>query len=108
MSADGEEFEPIRTLIDPTTAVESTSATYSSLSVSVASIECLQDHSLAKPDGSACACKDGYYRRELGDGQWSCERCGRGEEPGSDGNRCGLAVALERTGRKRAVEGSKV
>ena len=88
MSADSEEFEPIRTLVDPSTGTESTAPTYSSLTAMVDPIVCAADHSHPETDGSACVCETGYYRREFGDGQWSCGRCGRGEEPTSDGNRC--------------------
>ena len=91
MSADGEGFEPIRTLVDPTTAVESTVSTYSSLTVAIAPIECHQDHSHPKADGSACVCTAGFYRGEFGGG-WSCERCSRGFEPGGEGTRCVACV----------------
>ena len=87
VSADGEEFEPLRALTDPTTGVESTAATYARLSVVVGPTECNEDHSYPKTDGSACICEAGYYRREFGGG-WSCERCVRGFEPGAEGNRC--------------------
>ena len=87
--ADSQEFEPIRTLVDPTTGTSSTVATYSSLMVMVAAIQCHEDHSYPKhADGSECVCEEGYYRREIGGGGWSCERCGGGFEPASEGTRC--------------------
>ena len=76
----------IRTLVDPTTAVEKTVNTYSSLMVVVAPIECRNEHSFPAPDGSACVCSSGFYRREFGEG-WSCKQCGGGFQP-RDGTRC--------------------
>ena len=88
LSADGEEFDLLRTLVDPTTGVESTASTYSEQAVMVAPLECQQDHSSADSTGSTCVCVAGFYRNSaFGDG-WSCERCDGGFQPASGGTRC--------------------
>ena len=87
ISADGEEFVSLRTLVDPTTGEESTVETYGRLGVIVPPIECTQAHSLANADGSQCICQAGYYRNEY-EGGWSCEHCVRGQEPIDEGTRC--------------------
>ena len=87
LSADGEEFVPLRSLVDPTTGVESTVETYGRLGVIVPPIDCMQAHSFANSDGSQCICEAGYYKMEY-QGGWSCEHCGRGEEPIEQGTRC--------------------
>lgn len=61
LSADQEEFVPLRTLVDPTTGVESTVETYGRLGVIVPPIDCPQIHSYANVDGSQCVCEAGYY-----------------------------------------------
>ena len=87
LSADGEEFVPLRALVDPTTGVESTVETYGRLSVIVPPIKCTLAHSYPNDDGSQCVCEAGYYKF-LYQGGWSCEHCVRGEEPTDLGTRC--------------------
>ena len=89
LSADGEEFVPIRTLHDPTTGSQTVANTYSSLSILVMPILCRNLHSFPSNDGSFCQCETGYYRREGSTaGDWSCEHCGVGEMPVDLGTRC--------------------
>ena len=87
LSADQEEFVPLRTLVDPTTGVESTVETYGRLGVIVPPIDCPQIHSYANVDGSQCVCEAGYYNMAY-QGGWSCETCVRGREPIEQGTRC--------------------
>ena len=63
ISAGGEEFEPIRTKVDPMTGDESTVATYPRPAVVVAPVACIEDHSFASADGSRCVCEERCYRR---------------------------------------------
>jgi hypothetical protein len=92
VSSDGEDFVPIRTLMDPTTGVVSTQDSYQRLAVLVAPIECTAAH--AHPDGvgAQCVCEAGYYRRGTTAGGYSCEHCDRGQEPALGGARCSLCV----------------
>jgi hypothetical protein len=87
LAVDGEEFVPLRTLIDPTTGSETTVESYSRLAVMVPPIECTQGDSLPNADGSDCICATGFFRDER-EGGWSCEHCIRGQEPIDQGARC--------------------
>jgi hypothetical protein len=92
VSADGNDFVPIRTLVDPTTGMVSTQESYQRLAVLVASIKCTVAH--AHPDGmgAQCICESGYYRRGTTGGGYSCEHCNRGQEPMEGGASCSLCV----------------
>eukprot|EP01051_Picozoa_sp_SAG22_P006422 SAG22_NODE_420_length_10739_cov_7.090320_8_plen_200_part_00 len=87
VSADGEDFELTRTLFDPDTGAETTEPHYPALSVNVAPIACLVDHSHADAEGATCICSSGYVARELGGGGMACERCDRGFQPATTGTR---------------------
>ena len=88
VSADDEEFEPIRQVVDPSTGSTSTVATYSSLSTVVSPISCTGDHSHPDETGGICVCEELFYRRAFGDSQWACERCDRGQEPSASQSTC--------------------
>eukprot|EP01051_Picozoa_sp_SAG22_P002087 SAG22_NODE_89_length_21278_cov_16.698758_6_plen_888_part_00 len=91
--ADGNPIEPLRTIVDPTSGAESTLPTYGSeLVVINAGIQCSALNSLPNAEGSVCICSEGYYRRDFGDGQWSCERCQRGYEPDVTHTRCDVCA----------------
>ena len=87
LSVDGEDFVPLRTLIDPTTGTESMVETYGRLGVIVPPIECTQAHSYANAEGAQCICHTGYFHNAI-DGGWSCDQCVRGQEPIEQGTRC--------------------
>ena len=87
LAADGEEFVPLRTLVDPTSGVASTLDAYGRLGCLVPPIQCLQAHSFPNDDGAACVCEAGYYRNEY-EGGWDCSHCVRGEEPYNHGTAC--------------------
>ena len=53
LAHDGEEFVPLRTLVDPTSGVESTVNAYGRLGCLVPPIQCLQAHSFPNNDGAA-------------------------------------------------------
>jgi hypothetical protein len=88
LSADGEDFVPIRTVVDPTNGAISTVSTYPEFAVTVSPIVCTALHSLPKADGSICICEEGFFRREFGENEWSCERCQSGKMPVDAGTRC--------------------
>jgi hypothetical protein len=92
VSADGEDFIPIRTLTDPTTGIVSTVDTYVRLAVLVAPIECIMTHAHADDEGARCICEVGYYRLATISGSYSCEHCDRGHEPVEGGARCNLCA----------------
>jgi hypothetical protein len=92
VSSAGQEFVPIRTLIDPTTGVVSTQDTYQLLAVLVAPIECTAAHAHPDEEGAQCMCGAGYYRRATTTGGFSCEHCDRGYEPVEEGAHCSLCV----------------
>eukprot|EP01045_Picozoa_sp_COSAG04_P017800 COSAG04_NODE_1601_length_6193_cov_7.603709_1_plen_483_part_10 len=85
----GEEFVPVRTLVNPTTGAESVSNTYSRLGVIVPPILCQEEHSHPNAEGAECMCEAGYYRNQY-EGGWSCDNCVRGEMPVDEGTRCEL------------------
>eukprot|EP01046_Picozoa_sp_COSAG06_P004603 COSAG06_NODE_194_length_20530_cov_9.861583_12_plen_1626_part_00 len=87
ISHDGEEFVPLRTLVNPATGVESTENAYSNLGCVVQPMLCQQPHSFIDNDGAACLCEAGYYRNEY-EGGWDCSTCIRGQEPMDHGTRC--------------------
>ena len=87
LAADGEDFVPLRTLVDPTSGAETTVDAYGRLGCLVPPIQCQQAHSFPNDDGAACVCAAAYYRREL-EGGWDCSHCGRGEEPINQGTAC--------------------
>jgi hypothetical protein len=92
VSADGEDFVPIRTLTDPTTGMVSTQETYQRLAVLVAPIECTAVHAHPDSEGAQCACEGGYYRQSTATGGYSCEHCDRGQQPVEGGARCSLCI----------------
>ena len=87
VSADGEEFVPLRTLVNPTTGVTTTEDAYSRLGCVVLPMVCQQPHSYVDDDGAACLCEAGYYRNEY-EGGWDCAHCLQGQEPIDNGARC--------------------
>jgi hypothetical protein len=93
VSADGEDFVPVRTLTDPTTGVVSTQDTYQRLAALVAPIQCTAAHAHPDVEGAQCVCEAGYYRRSsTTTGGYSCEHCDRGQQPVEGGARCSLCV----------------
>ena len=87
LAADGAEFVPLRTLVDPTSGTETVVEAYGRLGVLVPPMECPQAHSDPNEEGAECVCETGYYRNEY-EGGWECSHCGRGEEPIDQGARC--------------------
>eukprot|EP01051_Picozoa_sp_SAG22_P004150 SAG22_NODE_215_length_14950_cov_4.960676_1_plen_689_part_10 len=87
ISAGGEEFTPIRKLVDPITGMEQTVSSYPDLAVIVKPIACNEVNSHPEVDGSRCVCTVGHYRRDY-TGGFACEHCPDGEQPAEEGNRC--------------------
>eukprot|EP01045_Picozoa_sp_COSAG04_P034046 COSAG04_NODE_7290_length_1153_cov_0.949715_1_plen_355_part_10 len=87
LSHGGEEFVPVRTLIDPSSDAESVVDAYTRLGTIVPPRLCQQQHSYVSNDGAACLCREGYFRNNF-EGGWSCERCVRGQMPVAQGTRC--------------------
>lgn len=119
LHADREEFEPVRSIIDPTTGVESTMPTYPDPVIFVAPIQCNILHSHADTNGAECICESGYYHQNFGD-SWSCDRCDPGHQPddlirtrcqpcqfgtfSADGQRCHACSAGFEPNRASAAE----
>jgi hypothetical protein len=88
LRVDDEEFVPVRTLLDPTTGIESTVNTYPRLGINVLPIQCVVANSRPNSEASACVCNEGFYKVVSASGSFSCEHCSSGQEPVDEGTRC--------------------
>ncbi len=57
LSQGGEEFVPLRTLVDLTSGTESVVDAYARLGVIVPPILCREEHSFPNAEGAACVCE---------------------------------------------------